>query len=77
MYTCVAVASVRVGFESMKYVVAEEEGSVEVCLNTSSAFTDSPTFLIYTEQRSAQGMYTVWLSDAAAIAVLLYRRTYC
>ena len=46
----------RVGFDSMKYVVSEGEGVVRVCLASSLPAAVDLSFLIYTEDRTAMGM---------------------
>lgn len=46
----------RVGFESMKYTVSEAERSVDVCLTKSAAVTNALSFLLYTKEKSAQGL---------------------
>ena len=52
---------VRVGFESMKYVVSETERDVQVCLTISEPVNEDLAFLLHTEQKSAHGMVQKFL----------------
>ena len=56
--SCLLVTGLQVGFEAVKYTVSETEGSVAVCLVASSPYPDTLSFLLYTEQRSAQGKHS-------------------
>ena len=62
-FICVSDVVLRVGFESMKYTVAEREGTVGVCLVSSVPVPNTLSFMVYTEERSAQGKCIYFVTD--------------
>jgi len=51
----------RVGFEELKYVVQEDDGEVEVCLNKSTGVDITFHLRITTSPATAQGSTIVYV----------------